>query len=142
MTASILPLIKNIHGAMDIDSLLTAIQESLMSLELGGQFAIFFCDQATGGTNLANSRKLSESQIAACKAAVQRGFPFNGLQRLNCDTEVPMICAFSSRISISPNVEWGDWHVYSDRDITRLDVWRDRYSRGKCIGPGACTGYK
>ena len=93
MTASILPLIKNIHGAMDTDSLLTAIQESLMSLELGGQFAIFFCNQATGGTNLANARKLSESQIAACETAVQRGFPFNGLQRLNCDTEIPLICA-------------------------------------------------
>jgi len=93
MTAPVLSLIKSIHGAMDTDSLLTAIQEALIALGMGGQFAIFFCNQATGGANLANTRNISESQIAACEAAVQRDFPFNGLQRLNPDTETPLICA-------------------------------------------------
>ncbi len=92
MNALVTPMVEGVHAAMDTDSLLDSIEDSLKGFELGGQFAIFFHDQANDRFNLANARNISESYFSDYAALIQSGFPFQGLSNLMLGADTTVVC--------------------------------------------------
>ena len=92
MNALVTPMVEGVHAAMDTDSLLDSIEDSLKGLELGGQFAIFFHDKAKGCFNLANARNIPESCFSDYTVLVQSGFPFQDLSYRMLGSDTSVVC--------------------------------------------------